>query len=158
MISLFDKNDFKGDLNINIKNLTKATSTSGNLYEYYMWHRLNNSKDLKSLGIERLIPKTWNSAVDIEAVDVYGNNIGIEVKKNWRDRMGSSSLFYRDNKASSFEYNNGDKKLPNDIIESINNEKEITSKLKEFLENSKEVDGVIYKDECCFSFYYFFRI
>ena len=66
--------------------------------------------------------------------------------------MGSSSLFYRDNKASSFEYNNGDKKLPNDIIESINNEKEITSKLKEFLENSKDVDGVIYKDNVVFPF------
>ena len=152
MINLFDKNNFKGDLNINIKNLIKATSTSGNLYEYYMWHRLNNSKDLKSLGIEKLIPKTWNSTVDIEAVDISGNNIGIEVKKSWRDRMGSSSLFYRNNKASSFEYNNGEKKLPNDIIESINNEKEITSKLKKFLENSKEVDGVIYKDEVVFPF------
>jgi len=152
MINLFDKNNFKGDLNINIKNLTKATSTSGNLYEYYMWHRLNNSKDLKSLGIEKLIPKTWNSAVDIEAVDISGNNIGVEVKKNWRDRMGSSSLFYRNNKASSFEYNNGEKKLPNDIIESINNEKEITSKLKKFLENSKEVDGVIYKNNVVFPF------
>jgi len=152
MISLFDNNNFKGDLNENIKNLIKATSTSGNLYEYYMWHNLNNSKDLKSLGIEKLLSKTWNSAVDIEAIDKNGKYIGIEVKKSWRDRMGSSSLFYRNNKASSFEYNNGEKKLPNDIIESINNEKEITSKLKKFLENSKEVDGVIYKDEVVFPF------
>ena len=152
MISLFDNNNFKGDLNENIKNLIKATSTSGNLYEYYMWHNLNNSKDLKSLGIEKLLSKTWNSAVDIEAIDKNGKYIGIEVKKSWRDRMGSSSLFYRNNKASSFEYNNGQKKLPNDIIESINNEKEITSKLKKFLENSKEVDGVIYKDEVVFPF------
>ncbi len=152
MTSLFNNNNLEGNLKENVKNLNKASSTSGNLYEYYMWHKLKNSNSLKSLGIEELLPKVWNSSIDIEAVDINGNFIGIEVKKSWRDRMGSSSLFYRDNKASSFEYNNGKKKLPDDIIESINNEKEITGKLKTFLENSKKVDGVIREGEVVFPF------
>ena len=152
MTSLFNNNNLEGDLKENVKNLNKASSTSGNLYEYYMWHKLKNSDSLKGLGIEKLLPKVWNSSIDIEAIDINGNFIGIEVKKSWRDRMGSSSLFYRDSKASSFEYNNGEKKLPDDIIESINNEKEITGKLKKFLENSENVDGVIYENKVVFPF------
>jgi hypothetical protein len=144
MRSSFTSNNIKNqDLKQNLISLTRASAkgTSGNLFEYYTWHRLNNKETLKRFGIKNLLPKTWNSQIDIEAINLNGDAIGIEVKKDFKDRMGSSSLFISG--ASNYtiqsgKYKNKTVKIADNIIKLINENKDLEKVLTKFLNNSKK--------------------
>jgi hypothetical protein len=128
----------------NIRRIATASSTRGNLTEYYNWHKLDNNNSLKeALGIKKLIPKKWNSSNDIEAEYYDGTVEGIEVKMNWRDIMGSGGLFFDGEKVESYKYNNGEYKVSQDIVDEINNNPEIIKKLKTAIENASKVEAVV---------------
>ena len=158
MRSSFTSNNIKNqDLKQNLISLTRASAkgTSGNLFEYYTWHRLNNKETLKKFGIKNLLPKTWNSQIDIEAINLNGDAIGIEVKKDFKDRMGSSSLFISG--ASNYtiqsgKYKNKTVKIADNIIELINENKDLEKVLTDFLNNSKKIDGVVFDKDLGFPF------
>ena len=158
MRSSFTSNNIKNqDLKQNLISLTQASAkgTSGNLFEYYTWHRLNNKETLKRFGIKNLLPKTWNSQIDIEAINLNGDAIGIEVKKDFKDRMGSSSLFISgasDYIIQSGKYKNKTVKIADNIIELINENKDLEKVLTNFLNNSKKIDGVVFDKDLGFPF------
>tara|TARA_B100000768_G_scaffold35175_1_gene33756 strand:- start:1472 stop:9292 length:7821 start_codon:yes stop_codon:yes gene_type:complete len=132
------------DLQKNIRRIATASSTRGNLTEYYNWHKLDNNNALKeALGIKKLIPKKWNSSNDIEAEFNDGTIEGIEVKMNWKDIMGSGGLFFDGKKVKSYTYNNGESKISDDIVNEINNNTEIINKLLIATENASKVESVV---------------
>jgi hypothetical protein len=132
------------DLQKNIRRIATASSTRGNLTEYYNWHKLDNNNTLKeALGIKKLIPKKWNSSNDIEAEFNDGTIEGIEVKMNWKDIMGSGGLFFDGKKVKSYTYNNGEPKISDDIVNEINNNQEIIDKLLTATENAGKVESIV---------------
>ncbi len=158
MRSSFISNNIKNQyLKQNLISLTRASAkgTSGNLFEYYTWHKLNNVETLRNFGIKNLLPKTWNSQIDIEAINLNGDAIGIEVKKDFKDRMGSSSLFIpgaSNYTIQSGKYKNKTVKIADNIIELINKNKDLEKVLTDFLNNSKKIDGVVFDKDLGFPF------
>jgi hypothetical protein len=111
---------------------TKALSSSdnksfrGNIYEYYIWERLN------SLNIEGLIltPPKYGTGTDIKA-QLNKNTFNLEVKLNLRDTFGAPTIYFDSKKNKwSFDKSNLNQEIF-DIVEKNIDQKKVNNFLTE---------------------------
>ncbi len=112
--------------------VTKALSDSanksfrGNIYEYYVWERLNS---LNINGLE-LIPPEYGTGTDIKAT-FFGQPFDLEVKLNLQDAFGAPTIYFNSEKNKwSFDESNLDKEIF-DIVEKNIDQQKINNFLTE---------------------------
>jgi len=112
--------------------VTKALSDSGNksfrgnIYEYYVWERLNS---LNINGLE-LMPPKYGTGTDIKAT-FFGQPFDLEVKLNLQDAFGAPTIYFDSGKNKwSFDKSNLDQEIF-DIVEKNIDQQKINNFLTE---------------------------
>jgi len=101
-------------------------SFRGNIYEYYIWERLNS---LNINGLE-LMPPEYGTGTDIKAT-FFNQPFDLEVKLNLQDAFGAPTIYFDSGKNKwSFDESNLDQEIF-DIVEKNIDQKKINNFLTE---------------------------
>ena len=105
---------------------TGNKSFKGNIYEYYIWERLNS---LNINGLELMLPE-YGTGTDIKAT-FFNQPFDLEVKLNLQDAFGAPTIYFDSGKNKwSFDESNLDQEIF-DIVEKNIDQKKINNFLTE---------------------------